>query len=281
MIALLAMPDDPVAIPEWLDGALLGSDLPQLVAELRAVHRPGPTPQLDAVLGDDRETFLTGGFSALRPNVRRSLLRNPDLLPELAELVFAEGGDHWLGGPLDPLEQARAAKVAANVHAARLAETRKPARRWFERAGFGLAIAATVLLAVTVSNGRKDNPPVASAGRGFNKINELPRDSDAKTVFTKMADLADEFDSKPTDDRLALATRLTEFRLGCSALQDAKLPLSATESEWVKLRCQDWAAEIDKHLRDLDRTGDVPAVRTAAAATATAIARELRERARA
>jgi len=278
MTALLAMPDDPVAIPEWLDGALLGPDLPALVAELRAVHRPGPTPRLDAVLGDDHEAFLAGGFSDLRTNVRRTLLRNPDLLPELAELVFAEGGDHWLGGPLDPLEQARAEKVAANVHATRLAEKRHPARRWFERVGIVLATAAAVLLVVTAFNGRKDNPAVASAGWGFNKISELPRNADAKTVFAKLADLADEWGKKPTDDRLALAKRLTEFRLGCSALRDAKLPLSAAESEWVKLRCQDWAAEIDKHLRDLDATGDVLAVRTAATATAAAIARELRER---
>jgi len=277
MTALLAMPDDPVAIPEWLDGALLGPDLPALVAELRAVHRPGPTPRLDAVLGADREAFLTGGFAAIPPNVRRNLLRNPNLLPELADSVFAEGGDHWLGGALSPLEQARAEKVAANVHAARLAEKRHPARRWFERVGIVLATAAAVLLAVTIFNGRKDSA-VASAGWGFNKINELPRNADPKAVFARLADLADEWGKKPTADRLALAKRLSEFRLGCSALQAADLPLSATESEWVKLRCRDWAAEIDKHLRDLDRTGDVPAVRTAATATAAAIARELRER---
>lgn len=278
MTALLAMPDDPTGLPGWLDRTLLGPHLPQLVAELRTVHRPGPTPQLDAVLGDDREAFLTGGFAAVSPNVRRNLLRNPNLLHELAELAFADGGDHWLGDPLDPLEQARAEKVAANVHAARLAETRQPVRRWFERAGLVLATAAAVLLAVTVFTAGKDVPPVASAGWGFAKIAELPRDAGAKAVFAKLADLADEWGKKPAADRLALAKRLTEFRLGCSALQAADLPLPAAESLWVKGRCTGWAALIDGHLRDLDATGDVPAVRAAATATAEAIARELRER---
>ena len=73
------------------------------------------------------------------------------------------------------------------------------------------------------------------------------------------------------------AERLSEFRLGCSALQAANdLPLSAVEVAWLKGRCAEWANRIDGHLRDLDATGDVVAVRTAA--TATGIARELRER---
>ena len=46
----------------------------------------------------------------------------------------------------------------------------------------------------------------------------------------------------------------------------------------MKDRCTEWAALLDGHLRDLDATGDVPAVRAAAAATAAGIARELRGR---
>ena len=66
----------------------------------------------------------------------------------------------------------------------------------------------------------------------------MPRDTDAKAVYAKLADLSDEWNKKPTEDRLALAKRLTEFRLGCSALQAANnLPLSAAEDAWLKGRC--------------------------------------------
>lgn len=273
MTALLAMPDDPTAIPGWLDGMLLGAELPDLVAELRHVHRPGPPPPLAAVLGRSREVFLAGGFAAVPSATRKDLLRNPDVLSELAELVFTEGGEHWLGGPLAPLEQARAEKVAANVSAAlRSAEPRRGSG-WAERVGWVAAMAAAVLVAVTAFGTGS-----ASAGWGFAKIAELPRTGGAKAVYAKLADLADEWNKKPTADRLALAKRLTEFRLGCSALQAADLPLPAVESRWVKDRCTEWAALLDGHLRDLDATGDVPAVRVAATATAAGIARELRGR---
>ena len=145
-----------------------------------------------------------------------------------------------------------------------------------ERAAWVAALAAAVLVAVTVF---APAPGPSPTGWGFNKIAELPRDTDAKAVYAKLADLSDEWNKKPTDDRLALAKRLTEFRLGCSALQAANdLPLSAVEVAWLKGRCAEWANRIDGHLRDLDATGDVAAVRAAATATAAGIARELRER---
>lgn len=276
MIALLAMPEDPTALPGWLDGTLLGPDLPQLVEELRVVHRPGAKPNLDAVLGGSRDEFLARGFSALPRAVRSQLLRNPDLLLELPELVYRDGGHFWFAEPLPPDEQARSEQVAANVYAAlRSAEPRRTSGgRWAERVGWVAALAAAVVVAVTVFGSG-----TASAGWGFNKIAELPRTGGAKAVYAKLADLADEWNKKPTDDRLSLAKRLTEFRLGCSALQAATdLPLPAAEVAWLKTRCREWSDRIDGHLRDLDATGDVAAVRAAATATAVSIARELRER---
>jgi hypothetical protein len=77
-----------------------------------------------------------------------------------------------------------------------------------------------------------------------------------------------------------LARQLSDFRQGCSALLLAQdLPLSAPQREWLKLRCGDWAAAIDDHLRRLEATRDVAGVRTAADVTLTGIVKELRERA--
>lgn len=283
MIALFAMPDDPAAIPAWLDRALLGPDLSSLVEELRVVHRPGAKPNLDAVLGTHRRAFLTRGFGALPKTVLRQLLRNPDLLLELPDAVYAEGSDFWFAEPLTAEEEARATTVANRVRAARPVET-QPGRawRWAERVWWAVAVAAAVVLTVVVvrPSAKPDEPLAAAApGWGFNKIGELPRNVDSKTVYAKLADLADEWGKKPTDDRLALAKRLTEFRLGCSALQGATdLPLPPADVAWVKGRCREWATLIDGHLRDLDAGEDVPSVRVAAGETVARMAKELRDR---
>ena len=277
MIALLAMPEDPTAIPAWLDRQLLSPDLPGLVEELRIVHRPGRKPDLGDVLGQHRQAFLDGGFSALPRAVRSQLLRNPDLLPEVSELVFAEGGDFWFADPFDSDMEARKTAVAHHVHRAMFTELRRPPRTWWRYAAVSLAAAAAVLLPVMLFNG--DAPTPKPTGWGFAKVAQLPRNANSKTVYTELAQLADEWNKKPTPDRHALARRLTEFRLGCSDLIAADLPLSESETDWVKDRCREWAALIDAHLRDLDATGDVGRVRADSTATASNIARELRTRA--
>lgn len=63
--------------------------------------------------------------------------------------------------------------------------------------------------------GRRDRvrpgpgPAPSPTGWGFNKIAELPRDTDSKAVYAKLANLSDEWNKMPTDDRLALAKRLS------------------------------------------------------------------------
>lgn len=273
----LTIPDEHEAVPGWLERELVGANLPQLVAELGAVHDAGGrTADLAAVLGRDRAALLDGGLNAVPRRILRALLTTPSLLPELQSLVFESGGPHWDGVIADTDLPRRAEAVSAGVRAKLTAAEPSRGRgwRWAERAAWVTAMAAAVLVAVTASAPDTSS----SAGWGFAKIAELPRNADAKAVYAKLADLSDEWNRKPTDDRLALAKRLTEFRLGCSALQAADLPLSASESRWVKGRCAEWASRIDGHLRDLDATGDVPAVRAAANATVAAIARELRER---
>ena len=134
------------------------------------LHKPGAKPNLDAVLGDSRDAFLERGFAALPRPVLRQLLRNPDLLLELPDLVYREGSNAWFSAPLNPLEQARAEKVAANVHAALTAESRRGSgRRWVERAARVAALAAAVLVAVTVfAPGPGPAPGPSPTGWGFN-----------------------------------------------------------------------------------------------------------------
>ena len=276
MIALFAMPDDPAKIPGWLTAHLLGPELPAVVAELRAAHRPGSSPGLDAVLGDHRAAFLAGGFAALPRPVLSNLLRNPDLLLALPDLVCAEGGRVWFAGPLDPAEVARAARVADRVHAATLVRPRRPSG-WWKYAAVSLATAAAMLAAVYLGGGFRG--PVAPAW-GLAKVKEVPRDAGPKAVFTKLAEFADEWHKKQPTDAAGLAKRLHEFRQGCTALQLADdLPLSTDDRVWLTGMCGEWAGQIDRHLRDLERTRDVSAVATAMKATASGMADDLRQRA--
>ena len=111
------------------------------------------------------------------------------------------------------------------------------------------------------------------------KVQSLPRDAGDATTLTALADLAAEWPKKRPDTALDLAHRLTEFRGGCAAIQIIALPLSEPQAKWVRLRCGDWAAEIDSHLRALEGGKDVASVRTSADRTAERIEAELRDRA--
>jgi hypothetical protein len=279
MSRLLAMPDDPAALPGWLDRQLVGPHLPRLVAELRVLHRPGPKPELGAVVGRHRAGFLEGGFATLPRPVLSQLLCNPDLLAELAPVVFAEGGDYWFSRPPDPALEGRAERVAGRVLDRVRNEPARPRarRRWLEYAAVSFATAAAVLLAINLV------PPgitKAGPGWGFAKIHDLPRSGGPRAVYAKLADLADEWGGKHPADPPALAQRLIEFRHGCAALQLASdLPLSDDERRWVKLRCGDWAAEFDRHLRTLEQSGDTERVWAAASDTVRRISAELRGRA--
>ena len=98
-------------------------------------------------------------------------------------------------------------------------------------------------------------------------------------MFGKFAELADQWNAKPTPDATALAQRLIEFRQGCAAIQLARdLPLPADDIRWLKLRCADWAAKIEDHLRTLEETGDTEAVQASVRSTIADIVLELTTR---
>jgi hypothetical protein len=281
----LTLPDDPADVPGWLEGLLLGPDLDAAVAELAHVHGPAPAPPLGEVLGPHEGAVMGGGLAALpRPSLGL-LLRHPALLPELRDRVLTAGGPYWdrYLGRFD---------AAADRVLARVGRTLAPAepvrgRGWKGYAVASLATAAAVLAAVYAAGGLRSrpigptprpDPEVAAARWGFQKVDQLPGGDAA--ALAALAGLADEWSRKRPDTPADLLQRLVEFRHGCGAVQLADaLPLSAREADWLRLRCADWAAEIDGHIRALERTRDAVAVRAAADGTAARIAGELRARA--
>jgi hypothetical protein len=290
-MTILTIPDDPDALPSWLEQHLLGPDLGRLVGELEVVHgQPRNLPRLADVLGDHAAVVLADGFERLPRSTLSHLLRHPALLPELRDLVLVEGGPYW-DRYLGP-EQEAAERVADAVRAA-VQPTLRPVGprrswRWLGYSVTALATAAAVLLGVYLlgwrpsprSPGPSPAPETAAAGWGFQQVDQLPRNASDPQTLTALADLAAEWDRQKPTNVNELAQRLFQFRAGCAALLLADdLPLSDANRRWLKLRCGDWAGAIDRDLRTLERTRDLAGVQADADRLSTQIVRELRERA--
>src|SRR5436190_13712902 len=102
---VFTFPDDvsPDALPEWLDWHVVTPGLGQLVAELTAIHgRPARETTLDSLLAGHRGPVLESGLRELPRDSLSKLLKQPELLIELRDLVFAEGGGYW--DRIDPEE---------------------------------------------------------------------------------------------------------------------------------------------------------------------------------
>jgi hypothetical protein len=161
------IPTDPTLLPQWLEGHLMGLDLPQVVSELEVLggQADGPALALDHVLGAQGEEVLELGLRSLSHEQLRQLMRQPRLLWQLQELVLQQGGDYWTTVPEDPKSKesrrgvwdAITASIAAQQRPTRSA----PARRTFGFrqpwlwAGAGwLVAAASLFLALFVGLGR-------------------------------------------------------------------------------------------------------------------------------
>ena len=109
-LVAMNIPDDPAALPGWLESHLVGPDLGRLTAELTAIHGDHPAGSLAAVLGDCQQCWDIGLGVLPAAAVLRQLLQHPQFLLELQELVLHNGGTYWDGlSAGDELEQLAAA----------------------------------------------------------------------------------------------------------------------------------------------------------------------------
>lgn len=295
----LGIPDDPAELPGWLEQHLVGLDLAALVAEMEAVHRPGPSEPaaLGRVLGDRRDEVLGRGLAALPPERLGQLLRQPRLLLELQELVLSSGGDRWRrvarsSKELDARVERGRARLEVSLEAKGrgrpgyevLPSSRPPA--WYRRqAVISLATAASVLAVVFLYERSRPRGQtlVASggAGWGWSMPAALPQDLPPAAYLDRLAAAAEEWFMKRPDNPLALARRIAEFRQGCSVLILAEhRPLAAEDRAWLVGRCRAWAAQLDAHLSAVEAGDDPLAVRARADETIRGLVRALHERAR-
>jgi hypothetical protein len=285
---VLAMPDDPFERAGWLDRRLVGTDLPVLMGELRAVwsldsstadsrpdgvggepgRQPAATDDVRHWLSTDLAPVLADGLVALSPARLGELLRRPHLLPGLQELVLTEGGDHWetLLAQSLPLPRRRADPRPAGAAGAGAGR----------RIMVGLmAVAAAVLLAFAFWRLQ----PGPATPWGWNRPTAFAATT-APEYLDSLAAAAGEWSAEVPQTEPALARRLGELLAGCDRLIAAPhASLTASDRAWLVERCRAWREKIAGHLAALEADDDVAAVRGAADATVEKLTTALRARA--
>lgn len=286
------MPDQLPDQTAWLERHLMGVHLGALVAELAAIHGAvGKVVSLEDALGSDLAKVLSQGLSVLSASQLTTLLTNPDLLLQLQERVFIDGGDYWNDPAKTPAEVT--SRVAAQwERIEQLVTSREPESRsaksdarlvsatawWRHPALVSLATAAAVLMVVSLTSAPPTKP---AAGWGWNNSGVLVSNVSAPAYLNRLASAAEEWSDKRPESREELLDRLGQYRNGCTRLILAKHePLAEADRVWLRERCLKWAEKIDKHRQELEACppDDVLKVRSAIDATVADLAQKLRER---
>jgi hypothetical protein len=288
----LDIPDDPTALPGWLERHLVGRELATLVAELSAVHGPkfSGNITLEEWLGGRSDAVLADGLTILPGDRLRQLLLQPDLLLDLQELVLVSGGDHWerLGRRSPEIRDAveRGHTQLAAITGTRAVETAlKPRRRAGRTVRWAVffAVAASLLAAIMTWQRVPNQTPneTVQANWGWNRPGALPQKLTRAAYLNQLADAASEWRKQRPGVPLALARRIAEFRQGCSVLiLSEHPPLPPDDRKWLVEKCREWAAKIDRHLADLEAGKDPGVVRDEVDATAEKLIQALHLRAK-
>ncbi len=97
----LDIPVESAELPTWLEGHLMGADLPQLVTELSVLsgEKHESAMSLQELLGDQSAEVLLMGLESLSRDKLRRLLNEPRLLLDLQRSILDQGGSYWLTVP--------------------------------------------------------------------------------------------------------------------------------------------------------------------------------------
>lgn len=253
---LAHLPDDPVALPGWLEEQLVGDQLGELVAELSGTDLVAPAgAKVDDSLGADLPAVLEHGLKSLPPSTIRALIKQPGLLLELQELVFLQGGHYWrdLPRPASLIQHSEAVWSRLRIdkeqphHAVNLPD--RPAKRTWARWSLPIGIAASVLAVVLISRQMSqpqphppDMPNLASWGwqRG------MPAEREARPYLEQLAAQVEEWSEERPISRETLVARLRQFRQGCDVDMASKHPaLNEGQRRSLIERCGKWSGTID------------------------------------
>jgi hypothetical protein len=291
-LILLDMPGEPAELVRFLEEKIARPKLSQLIAELQAARaaldlpEDKSSPDLDRFLGQQRQQVLEQGLSGLNEDEIQSLLRFPQLMWDLQDLILDEGGNYWLELMNRGVERTTLpSEIITTLAGRKSAPTpRMPqadhqshssvSRSW-------TAVLATLAALLLAMVGYQVLTTPKEPTWGFSQPGVFDKTMDSPAYLNHLAEVAETWFKKRPDSKVLLAKRLSEFRIGCTQLLAAEhAPLSSEDREWLLERCQKWISKIDGHLADLqgdDKTFST--IQQEADATIESLQKTLRERA--
>lgn len=278
----------------WLDDLLLSPDLVNTIVELEVLagDRLTRVQSLDGVLAASEDAVYESGLANVSDSTIRSILRQPALLLELQQRVMMHGGDFWQKKTDANFGTAKATSMFDTASSGSNAATGPgnqavPANR-NKQASFAAngnrkmifgtlaALAAAVLIMVSIGQFGGGSSSVAKAGWGFSKSGLLTSDVSEGEMLDRLVGATRSWHNKTPGSAGALAKRLHQFDDGCQALLASDLPqLSAATRRSVHQACENCRTSIAALLDSLERGTDLETVRTNAATAVDELATAL------
>jgi len=280
------MPDKLKSQPEWLERQLVGPDLRQLVEELRALHGIEDSPyDLDAVLAGQAKSVVDRGLRGLSGSQIQKLLRFPDLLFDLQELVLVACSPYWdrlLGATRStPIPTKFLEKLYAQLppsqgtvtpaRSVRVSSGRAPAR-WLA----GIAAVAVVAIGVWLGFGQ----PKPQPEWGWNRPDLFSKADTRGDYLLAVAAGAEDWQKLPNATREEYMANLIRLRDGCTrVINDPHSPLPPADRVWLVEKCKLWRDKFDLHNAEVRNLKPWETIRDKTDATVVALLVALRERA--
>ena len=261
-IAFCEIPEDQRDWPAWLEQRLVRLDLCQLAAELDTLRgeKKYPLETLESICGQSLEQVIERGVRSLTTGQISLLMRQPELLLELQDLVLSQGGVYWDQVSNAEREASKVSLLGSESINLSLNEERKVNVRqilptsWSYRHASIAAFAATIFIAFGVWISR----PVQSPGGGWGLDNPelLSANLSSELYFKKLADAAGTFSKKGLDTKDNALKRITEFKAGCDKLARATHPQikNNKERQLLTSKCAKWSATLDKFIGQVKNT---------------------------
>jgi hypothetical protein len=281
----LDLPDTQRELAAWLESHLLGMQLGDLVAELRAVHGdPADGSSLEQVCGEQLDDVLKFGLGRLELNQLRHFLQHPQHLLSLQDEIVQRGGDYWMRRPLRREEEVALASQWKLLESVMSPAVRTPAptttrRSWLSQSVITALLSSAATLAVAFAL-RDRFVPAPAAGWGWEKPGALAVNLPPREYLNHLADAAQDWFKQRPENAPNLARRISQFRQGCSTLILAEHPILApADRDWLRERCRAWATKLDGHLAAIEAGEDVTTVRAAADETVKKLIKAIHDRA--
>lgn len=277
----ITLPKEQARRSDWLADQLISDELPAVVAQLEVIHQTTKaTVSLDEILANKRQEVLANGLSTLPDSSIVQLLKNPQLLYDLQQLVLCYGSEYWDHKlAKTPPGLADWAPIAASLSAA--ADTSHPATRSAphqspktkSRRTWTYAVIGSIAAMLLVSFLWPEPGPTW----GFDKPGLLTQQLPESEMLELLANAAESFENKTPTDTASLEKRLNEFDHGCQTLITAKLPqLAETTRQNVRDACQTCRDALRQHLNNLNSGQNYATVLNNATQTVGDLVRQIR-----